>query len=108
MNYDKDTYKGYVEMALGVGDMAGPAIGSFVYEYSGFAGTFIVFGVMILIGIIFSIIMIPNTLNNRNSDSSISSSEEESESVGSQKSLDNSTGSSEYKELTYSDFFRNT
>lgn len=65
MNYDKDRYIGYVEMALGVGDMIGPAIGSLVYEYSGFAGTFVVFGVMILIGVIFSIIMIPDMLNQR-------------------------------------------
>jgi hypothetical protein len=28
---EKDTYIGYVEMALGVGDMIGPSIGGFVY-----------------------------------------------------------------------------
>lgn len=32
MGEDKDTYIGYVEMALGVGDMIGPAIGSFMYD----------------------------------------------------------------------------
>ena len=52
MNHDKDRYIGYVEMALGVGDMIGPAIGGVVYNFSGFSGTFGVFGVMIFIGII--------------------------------------------------------
>lgn len=32
MSHDRDTYIGYVEMALGVGDMIGPAIGSFIYD----------------------------------------------------------------------------
>ena len=66
MNHDKETYIGYVEMALGVGDMIGPAIGSFIYDRSGFAGTFICFGAMVMIGLILSIIKIPNTLNKKN------------------------------------------
>jgi len=59
MSYDKDTYIGYVEMALGVGDMIGPAIGGFVYDFYGFSGTFLMFGLLIMVGIIFCIMMIP-------------------------------------------------
>lgn len=67
MSHDKDTYIGYVEMALGVGDMIGPSIGGFVYDLTGFMGTFIVFGSMVLTGVIFSILMIPSSLNKQQS-----------------------------------------
>lgn len=50
-------------MALGVGDMVGPAIGGLVYEAFGFEGTFGVFGAMILVGIILAVIWIPSSLN---------------------------------------------
>jgi predicted MFS family arabinose efflux permease len=63
MNYDKDRYIGYVEMALGVGDMAGPAIGGFTYDALGFSGTFASFGAMIFIGIVLSVMWIPKQLN---------------------------------------------
>lgn len=63
MSFDKDTYVGYVEMSLGVGDMIGPAIGGFVYDYYGYVGTFLVFSGMILFGLFFSIIAIPESLN---------------------------------------------
>ena len=63
MNFDKDRYIGYVEMALGVGDMVGPAIGGLVFEVAGFSGTFAVFGGMITVGIILSVIWIPKRLN---------------------------------------------
>jgi len=36
MRYEKERYIGYVEMALGVGDMIGPAIGSLMYTWLGF------------------------------------------------------------------------
>lgn len=60
---EKDTYIGYVEIALGIGDMIGPAMAGLFYEFLGFAGTFGVFGVMITIGMIFSILWIPSSLN---------------------------------------------
>jgi MFS family permease len=63
MSFDKDKYVGYVEMALGIGDMMGPFIGGVAYEHTGFVGSFITFGVIILLGLIFSAIMIPNTFN---------------------------------------------
>lgn len=63
MNYDKDRYIGYVEMALGVGDIVGPAIGGFVYEFIGYNGTFLTFGALIFVGIVFSYLWIPERLN---------------------------------------------
>ena len=72
MSFDKDTYVGYVEMALGVGDMIGPAIGGVVYEYSGYVGTFMVFSGMILMGLAFSYFIIPNSLNNSTAYTSVS------------------------------------
>ena len=63
MKSQKDLYIGYVEMALGVGDMVGPAIGGLAYEAFGFEGTFGVFGAMILVGIILAVIWIPSSLN---------------------------------------------
>lgn len=50
-------------MALGVGDMVGPAIGGLVYEAFGFEGTFGVFGVMIMVGVLLAVICIPDSLN---------------------------------------------
>lgn len=63
MNFDRDRYIGYVEMALGAGDMIGPAIGGFVYDLMGFSGTFASFGAMIFCGIVLSIMWIPKQLN---------------------------------------------
>jgi predicted MFS family arabinose efflux permease len=64
MSFDKDTYVGYVEMSLGVGDMIGPAIGGIVYDSFGYINTFFVFSSMILFGLVFSYFIIPNSLNN--------------------------------------------
>jgi MFS family permease len=66
MREDKDRYIGYVEIALGVGDVIGPAIGGFCFGSFGFVGTFLVFGAMILTGIILSMIWIPSSLNKMN------------------------------------------
>jgi MFS family permease len=63
MNYDKDRYIGYVEQALGVGDMIGPALGGLIFEFVGFAGTFFMFGALIFLGTLLSVIWIPNRLN---------------------------------------------
>ncbi|CDW76093.1 permeases of the major facilitator superfamily [Stylonychia lemnae] len=52
MNHDKDTYIGYVEMAVGVGGILGPAIASFLYEYVGYVGTFVFFSGVVFVGII--------------------------------------------------------
>jgi predicted MFS family arabinose efflux permease len=50
-------------MALGVGDMIGPAIGGIVFDYYGYVGTFMVFSGMILLGLFFSYFIIPESLN---------------------------------------------
>jgi MFS family permease len=80
MRADKDTYIGYVEMALGVGDMVGPAIGGLMYNLFGFSGTFMGFSALIFIGIIFCIRMIPESLNYRSERLSPNDRSEESES----------------------------
>lgn len=54
MSFDSDTYIGYVEISLGVGDMLGPALGGLAYENYGFNGTFLFFSILIFIGLIFS------------------------------------------------------
>ncbi|CDW89415.1 permeases of the major facilitator superfamily [Stylonychia lemnae] len=41
MNHEKDTYIGYVEMALGVGAMGGPAVASFLFDYIGYNSRYI-------------------------------------------------------------------
>jgi MFS family permease len=67
MSDEKDLYIGYVEMALGIGDMIGPAMAGLFYELSGFAGTFAIFGGMIFVGMILSIVWIPSSLNDLSS-----------------------------------------
>jgi hypothetical protein len=57
-----------VEIALGVGDMIGPALSGVFYALFGFTGTFIIFSSMILVGTLFSIFLIPSSLNNLTSD----------------------------------------
>jgi hypothetical protein len=63
MKNEKDTYIGYVEMALGLGDVVGPAIGGMIFGAMGFVGTFISFGIMIASGIVLSVNWIPASLN---------------------------------------------
>lgn len=62
---EKDKYIGYVEMALGLGDMMGPAIGGFVFGFMGYVGTFLVFSAIIMTGVIGSFITIPKRLNKK-------------------------------------------
>jgi predicted MFS family arabinose efflux permease len=64
MSHDKDRYISYVEMSMGVGDMVGPAIGAFIFQFVGYVGTFLFFTLMVVLGIIVSIVMIPNSFNN--------------------------------------------
>lgn len=65
MSYDKDRYIGYVEMATGMGDMLGPAVGGLVFTAYGFSGTFIVFASFVGLGTVVSIITISSHLNER-------------------------------------------
>jgi MFS family permease len=74
---EKEKYIGFVEMALGLGDMFGPAMAGLFYEFLGFSGTFAFFGGMIALGTILSILWIPEGLNSITSkDKAIVSSEE--------------------------------
>ncbi len=57
-----------MEIALGVGDMIGPALSGVFYAVFGFTGTFIIFSSMILFGTLLSIFWIPSSLNNLTSD----------------------------------------
>ena len=63
MSHEKEKYIGYVEMALGVGDMVGPALAGIFYEFLGFSGTFAFLGGMIALGTLLSILWIPEGLN---------------------------------------------
>ena len=81
MSDDKDKYIGYIEMSLGIGDMVGPAIGGIIYDLAGYVGTFFSFGAMILLGMVYCIFKIPESLNDlasESSESSSSSSDEDS------------------------------
>ena len=67
MQHDKEKYIGYVEMALGVGDMLGPALAGIFYEFLGFSGTFAFLGGMIALGTLLSFLWIPDGLNKKTS-----------------------------------------
>ena len=67
MQHDKEKYIGYVEMALGVGDMLGPALAGIYYEILGFSGTFAFLGGMIALGTLLSFLWIPDGLNQKTS-----------------------------------------
>ncbi len=65
MSYDKDRYIGYVEMATGLGDMLGPAVGGIVFSAYGFSGTFIVFASFVGLGTVVASLTISSALNQR-------------------------------------------
>ena len=123
---EKDRYIGYVEMALGLGDMMGPAIGGFVFGILGYVGTFLVFSAIIMTGVIGSFLTIPSKLNKKSVPlKKLNSSRRMTEGgdyspldgdrVQSAKNLEkiSDTGSSrdfsdsfEYKQLNYLEFFK--
>lgn len=55
---------GYLEAGAGVGSILGPVIGSILYAQIGYKGSFYAFGGLILVNLIFSLICIPNFINN--------------------------------------------
>jgi len=71
MSSEKDKYIGYVEMATGMGDMIGPALGGFVFQASGFVGTFLAFSLVVFVGVVVSYVKIPTRLNEKSSQISI-------------------------------------
>jgi hypothetical protein len=48
---------------LGFGDTLGPAIGGFIYAFSGYVGTFVTFSGIILFGSLMTIFKMPAQLN---------------------------------------------
>ena len=56
-------YIGYIEMCLGLGMFLGPFISGFMYSYLEYLGTFIFFGLLLVIGFIISVAMIPSRIN---------------------------------------------
>ena len=63
MSHDSDTYIGYIEMSMGIGDMLGPLIGAITYDRYGFLVAFIILGSLGGCGYLFCLIVIPNSLN---------------------------------------------
>ena len=56
-------YLGYTEIVIGVGQIIGPVIGGFVYQYLNFDKTLYFFGFLNTFGVICCMISIPNDLN---------------------------------------------
>ncbi len=54
---------GYAEAAVGLGQMLGPVIGSIIYTFCGFMGTFLIFALLNTIGAILVFRYIPSALN---------------------------------------------
>lgn len=52
------------ETALAFGLFSGPAIGFFTYTYSGYTGTFLIFGGILTAVLIVTIICFPRTIDN--------------------------------------------
>ena len=90
MRENKEAYIGYVEMALGIGDVIGPAIGGLMYGIVGFRGTFLAFAAMITVGTVLSVLWIPASLNRKQD---LNDTGHRTPSVG-------------YEELTYSKIFK--
>jgi MFS family permease len=63
MVLEKDRYIGYLESSMGFGNTLGPGLGGFIYEYFGFAGTFLLFSTFIMFGFITTAFFMPNALN---------------------------------------------
>lgn len=91
MRESKEAYIGYVEMALGIGDVIGPAIGGLIHGAVGFRATFIAFASMITVGTVLSVLWIPASLNRK---------QEQLNDTG------HRTPSVGYEDLTYSKIFK--
>ncbi|CDW72728.1 permeases of the major facilitator superfamily [Stylonychia lemnae] len=109
MNHDKDTYIGYVEMALGVGGILGPAIASFIFDFVGYVGTFVFFSGIVFVGIIQSKIRIPNTLNERTAkNQSMQLDNDQTTEIEKQNLKQLEYQVKIYSELKYIDFIQNS
>jgi predicted MFS family arabinose efflux permease len=59
----REEYMGYCESAVGVGLMIGPVLGSLVYGWVQYSGTFYVFGSVIFVGLVTVSLLLPSRLN---------------------------------------------
>lgn len=66
---DRERYLGYGEAVTGLGQCIGPIVGSLMFSRIGMLWTFIIFAIIIMIIGIFGFIFIPNSLNQKFSDS---------------------------------------
>jgi hypothetical protein len=55
----KERYLSYCSMAIGLGLMMGPVMGSLLYSWLDFKGTFYFFGALLSIIFLITILMIP-------------------------------------------------
>lgn len=61
---DREKYIGYVELALGLGLMLGPVLGSVFFALTqSFQFTFYIFGLLIFLGGLFAYFALPDYLN---------------------------------------------
>ena len=54
---------GYTEGAAGAGMLLGPVIGSLLYLFADYQGTFYIFSILIFIGCIINMIWFPKRIN---------------------------------------------
>ena len=60
---NSDKYMGWAEVTAGIGLSIGPVIGSLIYQFSTYLLTFVIYGVIILLGGIAMIFALPNSSN---------------------------------------------
>ena len=60
---EKEKYLGQAEAATGIGLALGPTIGSLMYAQVGYMFTFVIFGVILILGTILAFFMLPQSLN---------------------------------------------
>ena len=60
---DADQYIGWAEAAAGIGLVLGPCLGSFLFTYTNYLWTFIIFGLLLLIGTIIVFLLLPSRTN---------------------------------------------
>jgi MFS family permease len=62
---EREKYFGYIEMSLGIGMFAGPFMSGILYQYIGYFGTFMMFAVILMIGVVIDFFLLPSRLNNK-------------------------------------------
>ena len=63
---DQDKFLGWSEAAAGIGLAVGPVLASFIFNFTSYTVTFLIFGIMISIGSIVLIIYLPKTDGSKN------------------------------------------